>query len=174
MIRPLMRHRIDELEAFFQTSREDADGLRNLEIELTFRQAPRAMALLVKVRKLLGGGGLPAPKQHDLFSDAVPAAPAPPRPSKALAKLQAAQAVPQNSFPPAQAASASDIESAYKALRVSRAATWEVIETSRREIVDHARPDAVSKLDSAEREALRREAARANAAYLVIARTKAQ
>jgi hypothetical protein len=165
MTRPFMRHRIDELEVLFESCREDADGLRRLETELTFRQVPRAVSLLLKVRKVIGGGEVRAnDKQQDLFgNEALIPPPTLSRAPKHSSEPPAFPAVPGNSFPPALAVSMSDIENAYKTLRVTRAATWETIETSRRQIVDRAHPDAVSRLEARKREALRQEASRANA-----------
>jgi hypothetical protein len=48
--RPYMRHRIDELETFFAESAGDASVLQQLETELSFRQVPRVVSLLAKVR----------------------------------------------------------------------------------------------------------------------------
>lgn len=175
MKRPLISHRIEQMEGLFESSRKDTFRLRQLETELTFRQTPRAAALLIKVRRVLGGD--PAPtvaEQKDLFGDPIPTGSPRPILSNRVSEPTVAQIVSRNSPEPAQAVSTADIENAYKTLRVTRTSTWEAIENSRRQIVDRARPDFILDLDVREREARRQEAIRANAAYLVIARTKAQ
>src|ERR1700682_3021917 len=67
--RPYVRHRIDELETLFMESAGDASVLQQLETELSFRQVPRAVTLLAKVRA--GQQGRipePAAVQNTLFS----------------------------------------------------------------------------------------------------------
>lgn len=170
MTRPLIRHRIDELEALFESSHGEISTLMTLENELTFRQVPRAVSLLAKVRKVLAGEKMQdAAWQANLFNHQTPAVEPSPLRSP---KPDAVQAVAPAPTPPSRPVDTMTIEDAHKVLRVTPAATWESIENSRRRIVDRAHPDAVSKLSPAQRSAIEEEATRANAAYIAIVRAK--
>lgn len=168
MTRPFMRHRINELEALVESSQGDAAALRQLETELTFRQVPRAVALLLRLRKMLSGEEMfPSATQNDLFEHQVPVAVQRPLWSPELCTAPSKIAAPLAQRVPTMA-----VEHAYKVLRVTAAATWEAIENSRRQIVDRARPEIISRLSAEQRSALQQEAWRANAAYAVIADTR--
>jgi hypothetical protein len=51
-----MQFGVSQLEELFVKSKSDADVLRQLENELQYRQVPRAVALLAKVRAVMRGG----------------------------------------------------------------------------------------------------------------------
>lgn len=53
MTRPLARAGIDELEALFETSKQDLPALKRLVGELAYRNVPRATALLDKAQRVL-------------------------------------------------------------------------------------------------------------------------
>lgn len=158
MIRPLIQRRIHELEAMFETKHEDLDALRSLEAELAFRSVPRATTLLGKVKRALGGGiVLPSTKQDDLFNQ---------RTSVAMQDLPLKE-IPKAAVPTIPAMT---YEDALKVLKVKSGAAWEMIELSRRQAVDRARPDRLTALSEQKRNEMREEARRANAAYYVLLR----
>ncbi|HEY5211970.1 MAG TPA: hypothetical protein VIJ38_03010, partial [Acidobacteriaceae bacterium] len=64
------------------------------------------------------------------------------------------------------------LEEAYKALGLTSSASWEAIETSRRRLVDRARPDKIAALKESQRESVKREANLANAAQSILAKSR--
>jgi hypothetical protein len=164
MSRPFIQKRIDELEAMFNTDHCDADFLTKLEAELGFRSVPRAAALLVNVRGALRGNiVIPIAKQSVLFEHQSV------RPVQVLlpnAVSESAAATQETVF------RALSLEDAYKALNLTSSASWEAIETSRRGLVDRARPDKIAALKGPQREGVKREASLVNAAYSVLAKAR--
>jgi DnaJ-domain-containing protein 1 len=59
-------------------------------------------------------------------------------------------------------------EEALKVLKITSGASWEAVESSRRQTVDRSRPDRLTTLSEQKRSELQDEAHRANAAYCVL------
>ena len=132
MSRPLIQKRIDELEALFETQHGDAEAMRGLENELSFRTVPRANNLRQKVKRVLAGGTvLPAATQDTLFEHKQPVAVQEPL-------------LPEVAKAPTPPALEMSVEEARKTLKIGSASSWETVETSRRQIVDKARPDKLA------------------------------
>ena len=156
MSRPLIQRRIDELEAMFEVAKGDPASLRLLEAELSLRPMPRAVSLLAKVKRFLGSESvfldgrspLPASREPAGEMDSVPK----------IGRPLATQPMP--------------VETALKLLRISATSSWEDVESSRRNIVDRARPDKSALLDEKRRGALQEDAQLANAAYLILLQKK--
>jgi hypothetical protein len=178
MARPLMQHGIGELESLFATKTNDVKVLRQLELELSYRQVPRAFALAEKVTKALRTGQpappppVSAPKPQlpaDVRSfSPLPSVPVfiPPRPkSTEPASAELTPAVKQ----PVAAVSVAD---AYKILGVSPSASWEQVEQARRQLVDEAHPSKVARLSPERRAHAQQSAKRANAAYGALAQVR--
>jgi DnaJ-domain-containing protein 1 len=156
MSRPLIQRRIDELEAMFEAEQGNPGTLRLLEAELAFRSVPRATTLLAKVKRVLNGGTvLPSAKQSDLFDHRTPVAVQVPL----LKETPKVAAAPMETM---------TLEDALKVLKVTSGASWEAVESSRRQAVDRARPDKLTPLSKEKRGVLKEEARRANAAYFVL------
>jgi hypothetical protein len=167
MTRPFMRHRIDDLEKLFQSSKGDVTTLRQLETELSFRQVPRAVTLLSQVRKVLASESVPTPsKQNDLFEHQAPVA------LQSPLWTRVATAPPEPA--PTQSSPEMSIEEAYKALRVTPSSTWEAIENSRRQVVGRAHPAKLAAMNDRERSTVKLEAIRANVAYAAISKARTQ
>jgi hypothetical protein len=179
MARPLMQHGIGELESLFATKTNDVKVLRQLELELSYRQVPRAFALAEKVTKALRTGQpaspppasapkpqLPADKRS--FSP-LPSVPVfiPPRP-KSTEPAIAAEPTPAVKQPVA----AVSVADAYKILGVSPSASWEQVEQARRQLVDEAHPSKVARLSPERRAHAQQNAKRANAAYGALAQVR--
>jgi DnaJ-domain-containing protein 1 len=156
MSRHLIQRRIDELEALFEAEQGDPDALRLLEAELAFRSVPRAATLLAKVKRVLGGGTvLPSPKQNTLFDHKTPVA----------VQVPLLKETPKATAPPMPTMT---LEDALKVLKITAGTPWESVEMSRRQAVDRGHPDRLATLSEEKRSAVKEEARRANAAYLVL------
>ena len=182
MPRPLMLHGVGQLEEMFANSNTDAGVLKQLELELQYRQVPRAVALLAEVQAAMYGtrdAAAPAPatphtphvsppRQPDLWthpytrstSAGLPDAPAP---VSAPASTSAAAApLPQ------RAASTTTVEDACKMLKTLPGATWESIEHTRRLLVQQSSPLRTSKMSADKRAQALAEARRVNEAYATL------
>ena len=62
MPRPLMQHGVGQLEEMFAKGKSDPKVLKNLELELQYRQVPRAVALLAEVQAVCTAVPLQHPK----------------------------------------------------------------------------------------------------------------
>ena len=92
MSRPFMQLGVGELEALFAKSKADVEALKQLVDELQYRQVPRAVALLARVKAEIRGTVPSAPaesKQPELWElpptialGSVESAPLLPRPEK--------------------------------------------------------------------------------------------
>jgi len=167
--RPLIQRRVDELETLFAASVADPVALKELEFELTFRQVPRAVSLLMKVRARLNGKVPQATVvQESLFTpDSQRAAEARTPLISTLAPEAEPDPSPADELPPSIS-----LLDAYKVLRVPLNSAWETIELSRRQIVQRANPTNLANLGEEKRAALRIEAENANRAYKTILQSK--
>jgi len=199
MKRTLMRLGIGALEDMFSSSKGDAKVLRQLENELQHRQVPRAVALLVEVQLAMKGVASSAlPRVQDELPleplaapAAVPVLPPPERPAATAAVVDAAVTRPAPlsaaqrvhplvaaPVPLARVERASipavSLDDACKLLKVTLGAPWQQVELSRRKLVLLSHPRHVIGMTPDRQEAVRDEARRVNAAYLVLsaARTK--
>jgi hypothetical protein len=167
--RPLIQRRVDELETLFAASVADLVALKELEFELTFRQVPRAVSLLMKVRARLNGKvPQPAIVQESLFAP-EPRQMAEPGMPQISTPARETSLVPSPTVEPPPSISLLD---AYKVLRVPLNSAWEAIEQSRRQIVQRANPANLANLSEEKRAALRIEAENANRAYKTILQSK--
>lgn len=188
MPRPLMQHGVGKLEEMFVTSKSDANLLKQLEQELQFRQVPRAVALLAKVRAAMSAGAAapkaqtapaslparatgPISQQPDLWER-----PAIPPASPPAAVRAAAPAVrPQEPLLVARTAAspvAMPLEEAYKVLKATPGATWDSIEQTRRTLVNQLHPSRWKPLSAEKRAQVLAEAKRINAAYAALSLTR--
>lgn len=204
MTRPLARIGIDELEAMFERSKHDLPALKQLIVELAYRNVPRATGLLDKARRVLKfvesrkkestsgastptdmrdrtGTSTPTPNgfgfEIPIFAPAeLPRRLAKPGPTSNV------QPVPVV-LPTFTATTASvtepepiamSVEQSYRILKVTSASTWDVIEFSRRQLVARAQPDKVARLEPSKRKALLDEAREANIAYKVLMQARTQ
>jgi hypothetical protein len=166
--RPYMRHRIDELETLFTESAGDASVLQQLETELSFRQVPRAVMLLAKVRAAQQGHmPEPAAVQNTLFSGERKAVTQPAANSAPPSQPEVAPAKPE----PAPTMLLLD---AYKVLKVPMDSAWEVVENSRRQIVQRSSPTHLARITEEKRAPVLKEAMLANAAYEVILKSRTE
>lgn len=176
MDRSLMQLGIAELESLFSKSKADTVVLKQLDQELQHRKTQRAVALLADVRKCLSAD------VRDVSARPVePAATATPmrqlefdqQPVVAPTFLPADRPKPIPTRAASVAASTTLVpsigaEEACRILRVTLGSPWEVIEKSRRDLVQQAYPASLVSM-SAERRGKELDAAkRANAAYAVL------
>lgn len=197
MERPLRRHSIVELEQLLSSAIDDTNVLHALDEELKHRNVPRAVALSDKVRRALGVAKPSAktPATPEPVDKPAPGRPAqqgalwgeePARPPETTGEPAGAQAakpavmslpaappitVPENVasvLETAEAVPAMRVDEAYRVLKVTPGATWEVIEQTRRHLVQEAHPENVGKLSSERRAQVQAAAKRVNAAYAVI------
>jgi hypothetical protein len=188
MPRPLMQSRIGDLERKFAAASGKPDDLQQLEHELQFRQVPRAITLLEKVRAAIDAEAATRPsvpakpdapiqsstsssermpsrssRVRDVQPDLWPLASATmPEAPPAQYSQQSAPAQSQPSVPPMSLADAC------RHLNVARGDPWEKIEQARKQIVQKSSPFGKGTPD-AHRGAALAAARLANAAYVVLA-----
>lgn len=197
MERPLRRHSIVELEQLLSCAIDDTNVLHALDEELKHRNVPRAVALSDKVRRALGVAkpsaktpatpesvDKPTPgrtaQQGALWGEDLARSPETtgtptraPAAKSADVPLPAASPVtaPENVasvMETAEAVPAMSVDEAYRVLKVTAASTWELIEQTRRHLVQEAHPENVAKLSSERRVQVQAAAKRVNTAYAVI------
>lgn len=190
MSRPLMQYGVGQLEEMFANGRTDPKVLKRLENELQFRQVPRAVSLLAEVQAAKHGATPaaqpsppPAPRQTQ------PAAPQQPNLWEAAAPPTASVSSPMV-WPPRQAhplgakepadksasaqppTQAMPLEDAYKLLKATASSTWESIEQTRRQLVQHSYPGRLMAMNPERRTQALVEARQVNAAYAVISQAR--
>lgn len=173
MSRPLIQHRVGQLEELFVREKANRKILLQLKEELTHRQVPRAVALLGKVQRILND--LDSPEGSPRIS---PPAIAPTEPAVSRQESEVipdlfsgdftAPVAPEEVQPQVSAIPAMSATEAYRILGVSAGASWESIETARRNLVQKAYPSKVQDKAPAERNRIVFEAKRANTAYALI------
>lgn len=183
MSRPLMQYGVGHLEEMFTKSKADPKVLKQLENELQHRQVPRAVALLIEVRAAIHSSTSVAnpivnppslavtvttvSEQHDIFEN-------PPASSNVVVQKNAMVGMlPSSVVPTSPKQSMQEIvnisvDDAYKLLKVMPGSTWELIEQTRRSLVMQSHPTSVAALSADQRALAQTEAARINAAYLVL------
>lgn len=186
MPRPLMQLGIVELENLFANAVNDATALRRLAHELAFRQVPRAVALLTRVKNALDaltGEGhqaqlllrhpepavLPAPGLTPPTGPASAASPPLVPPSVDVSLAPAADRTPREKLMPVVSA-----EQARQVLALPLTATWESVENARRHLVDLAHPARILNLTESERAACVETARLANAAMRFLLQSRFQ
>lgn len=202
MSRPLMQHKIAQLEELFAAAKADAKTLKALEGELRHRQVPRAVALLSEVQGVLNGvksdsSPVTVPKstivtpathldqQPDLWSEQSSSVPriapkptatqlATPRPTSGPSASEVRVPIPPSTTSNATGTSlALSVDDAYRVLKATSGSTWEFIEQTRRQMVQQAHPERVAMLIPERRAQVQAEARRVNAAYAVLLRLRA-
>ena len=184
MSRPLMQHGVGQLEEMFATGKSDPKVLKHLELELQYRQVPRAIALLAEVQAAMYGGtpATPAvaspahqtaraparaPVQPSLWERpplALPAAtPVATQPRPLAPAVSPPVARPQSSLLPTM-----PLEEACKVLKTTPRAAWESIEQTRCLNVQQSHPSLLKPLSDERRAQALTDAKRANAAYVVL------
>ena len=184
MPRPLMQHGVGRLEEMFAEGKFDPKVLKLLELELQYRQVPRAVALLAEVQAAMYDGMpatslVTAPARQPIRAPA--AAPEQPslweRPPSALhvaipVATQPRPLVPAISPPVARPQSSPlptmPLEEAFKVLKTTPGAAWESIEQMRRLTVQQSHPSLLKQLNDERRAQALIGARRVNAAYAVI------
>lgn len=178
-----MQYGIGHLEEMFTKSKANLKVLKQLENELQHRQVPRAVALLMEVRAAMHSSTSVAnpivnppslavavttdSEQHGLFEN-------PPASSNVVAQKTAmVQMLPPSvgltsAKQSTQEIVAISVDDAYKLLKVMPGSTWESIEQTRRSLVMQSHPANVATLSSDQLVQARTEAARVNAAYLML------
>lgn len=185
MSRPLMQYGVGQLEEIFSNSKADPKRLKQLEDELKYRQVPRAVALLTEVQAVM----------HNAASSVASVAPSVARPAASSSKqpelFEPAGAFPKRMAqpqmveeprPPAQAPSTPEpptprvvtipIDDAYKLLKATPGSAWELVEQTRRLLVQQAHPSHVSMLSSKRRAQVEAEAMQVNAAYVTLSNVR--
>jgi DnaJ-domain-containing protein 1 len=162
--RPYMRSTIVELEALFAVKLLDTDTLDALKTELQFRNVPRAISLLAKVKVAMSEPkSLALNAQPSLFVDS---------PSAGLPRLSPVvfptESLPESGEAPKEVASVS-IDEAYRLLRVTSTTPWENIEQARDRLVRRSHPDALEGLSAEKQVAALADARQVNAAYAALA-----
>lgn len=195
MTRSLAREGVDELEALFEKSKSDLPALKNLINELTYRNTPRAAALLNKAQQVMKFVenhrkkvasttaasvdtrdliGTPTPSQGGFEFEVPVFVPAvismrQPTPAAPVITQPLSVVLPALAVPLTKESEPAPIEisveQAYRILKVTPATSWDAIEFSRRQLVARAQPDRVAKLEPAKRQALQDEARIVNIAY---------
>ena len=193
MKRPLMQHGVGQLEELFAKSKVDAKALKQLENELQYRQAPRAVALLAEVRAAMhcaNGFGAPAPattpapkasppNQPDLWTSLPPSVPQMPpiRPIAAPTAhtpvtVRAAEPAPTALTPFVREVPTMTVDDACKILKTTSGATWESIEQTRRLLVQQSSPLRTSTMSAEKRAQVLAEARRVNDASWTLSRNR--
>lgn len=184
MSRPLMQHRVGQLEEMFAKAKADPKVLKQLEHELQYRQVPRAVALLAEVQAAMYGGtpatppvaapakqpvGAPAsaPEQPNLWDRPSPALSAA-TPVVAQPRPLAPAVGPPVTRPQSPPLPTMPLEDACKVLRTTAGATWESIEQTRRLLVQQSHPSLLKPLSAEGRAQALTDARRANAAYAAL------
>jgi hypothetical protein len=166
--RPYMRSTIVELEDLFAAKRTDTDTLNALKTELQFRNVPRAIALLAKVKSALSGGkSLTPTAQPGLFAVPLPPTSASPQPPAVI--LPRPTPTVTNTIPEPLAMT---LDEAYKLLRVTAGTSWEEVELARAKLVQRSHPDVLQGSSAEKRSAALMDAKRANAAYAALAQER--
>ena len=184
MSRPLMQHGVGQLEEMFAKGKSDPKVLKHLELELQYRQVPRAVALLAEVQSAMYGGtpATPAVASPAHQTARAPAmAPVEPslweRPPPALpaaipVAIQPRPLAPAISPPVARPQSpplpTMPLEEACKVLKTTPRAAWESIEQTRRLTAQQSHPSLLKQLNDEKRAQALNDAKRANAAYVVL------
>lgn len=175
MSRPMLNHRIQDLEDLFRTAKGDPNVLRQLEHELGFRHVPSAVTLREEVHAALAqltvsgtrpAAPAPPPPSSRPERPAVPAtAPPPARSEKQMVQTtpSASVGLPSPRGRPTRIPPATEAE-AYQALKVPPGSPWEALEKARRRIVDQAFPSRLAHLSEHDRERVDWEAHCANEA----------
>jgi hypothetical protein len=174
MSRPFMQFGVGQLEETFAKSKTDPQVLNALEHELQYRQVPRAVALLKKVRAELhevkrtsitgftSTEGPPVNQQPELWEGASVSG-WPPPPASAQKQKPAAE---EDSAISAELVVT--VDEACKVLRTTLGASWESIEQTRRQLVNLAHPDRIAELVPEQRAETQAGARKVNAAYAVL------
>lgn len=191
MARPLMQHKIAQLEEMFARSKSETRVLKQLEDELQCRHVPRAVALLAQVQDALrdvasATGAAPQPHESRPVVMQLPSqrpGPAPsigaprpvtgatsPTPSPSPGSHLGAAAKPE---PQSRVAPEMTVEEACRVLRATPGAAWESIEQARRQLVQQAIPARLAAMSAVERSKVQEAARRANEAYGVLSRQRA-
>lgn len=190
MTRPLERLGIAELEEFFKKPGQTSVELKNLEEELSFRTTVRSEKLLkavksrIKINEIMANAKavlaakktvqleLPSVAEFELIAGAVePSAQLAVRPAVPVPVAPQAELAPQTR-PPVAPVPAIAPEQAFKFLKISPSASWEQIESSRRELVAKGQPDRLMGLAAEKRKELQDECKQVNAAYKALLQFK--
>lgn len=172
---------IADLETLFAKSKTDDKVLKQLEHELQHRKTPRAVTLLVDVRKNLNRRVHAIPtasaKPMGLTTSNHQLELHPPAQISATAAGSQSPIASVASPPPVSVTPASrepslppvSLDEACKILKVTLGTNWEAIEHNRRELVELAHPSRLALVSLDKRNRLSNDARRANAAYAAIA-----
>jgi len=169
-----MQHRLAELNEVFRDSQTNAETLKELENELQCRKSGRALLAQVQEAQAKLRGAYPTPASTPESGQTPQPSP---RRESALWNLSTSGSGADEISPEASPLASDDfpmmtVEDAYKALRVSVASTWEVIEQSRRQLVQKAHPANLKGMSADKRAATKADAKLVNAAYTTLLRSR--
>ena len=191
MTRPLMQHGVGQIEEMFAKGKADPKVLKQLENELQYRQVPRAVALLAEVQAVMYGGA--AAPQLPTVTAPPPARPPAPAPVSLQPDLWGRPATPPAVAPPTVVRTAAPevrppepppvpkapaptpampLEDAYKVLKATPGATWELLEQTRRTLVQQSHPSRWKTLSPEKRAQALAEAKRVNAAVAALSQAR--
>jgi hypothetical protein len=188
MARPLIQHRIGDLEELFAKSKADLKVLKQLQHELQYRQVPRAVALLADVQAAMeapnfaltagaAAGPAPPPRQSGLWErptvQVARPATAPIAPAPAAPRVKSADDSPVTRASPPTVPTM-PLEEAYKLLKSTPGMAWESIEQSRRRLVQQSHPSRLTSLSPEKRSQAVAEARLVNAAYASLAYARSE
>jgi hypothetical protein len=186
MPRPLIQKGVGELEALFVEAKTDSKVLKQLEHELQYRQVPRAVALLAKVRA--------AARSEMPVTPAVSTVRAAPAPQQSALRERSAAHGGAEVFPteiqpcstspgnPVDAPVSAEpnhprgptvpLDDAYKLLKATPGTTWESIEETRRQLVQQFEPGRLKAMSPERRAQALAEVAQVNAAYAALSEAR--
>ena len=186
MPRLLMQHGVGQLEEMFARANADPKVLKQLELELQYRQVPRAIALLADVQAAMYGGttATPPPPVAALAHQPVRAPASAPEqaslwdrlspvllaatPVAAQPRTMTPAVSPPATRPQSPPLPTMPLEDACKVLKSTAGATWESIEHARRLLVQQSHPSLLKPLSDEGRTQALADARRANTAYAAL------
>ena len=200
-VRPLIQKSILDLEKIFSEAQHDQASLKRLKTELKHRKRARALTLLRKVEDALvefERSSEIAPvstripnlistssekSAQSTSTKTVEESTEDTKPVQILISasdyppvINIPEIVPQTEHPEQQLQSSAPVsltlEQAYSVLGVSSSSSWEIIEQTRRTLVEKTRPDLITALSDKQKEKVWTEANHVNQAYTILARAR--
>lgn len=178
MSRPFIQYGIGQLEELFKSATQNREVLLQLQNELRNRHVPRAAALLIKVRKVLkdvdapAGTSMPtsgATEEQSVAKDRDPEVS-----PDLFSSASEAQSTTRDTQRTAPSSAEMSEQEAYALLGLPLSASWEAIESARRQIVQRASPARIHGKGPLERNWVVSQAKTANEACALILQLRAR